>query len=82
MSSNGSYAGIVRRTGAYVIDYVVVFVAFVILQSFVLLPLRTWMLGSDEWMKAGGFPLEAYTLLTISFYRANCWTTRAAVAFL
>jgi uncharacterized RDD family membrane protein YckC len=61
------YAGIVRRTGAYLIDYVVMFVGFVILQSLVLLPLRTWMLGSDQWMKAGGFPLEAYTLLTISF---------------
>jgi uncharacterized RDD family membrane protein YckC len=64
---DGSYAGIVRRTGAYLIDYVVMFVAFVVLQSFVLPPLRTWILGSDEWMKAGGFPLEAYTLLTISF---------------
>ena len=50
----------------HTIDYVVMFVAFVILQFFILLPLRTWMIGSDEWMKAGGVSLEGYTLLTIS----------------
>lgn len=63
---SGSYAGVVRRVGAYIIDYGLVAAAFVILQSFVFLPLRTWMFGSDEWMKAGGFPLEIYTLSTIS----------------
>lgn len=61
-----SYAGIVRRTGAYLIDYILMVAAFVILQSFIFLPLRTWMIGSDEWMKAGGVPLEIYTVLTIS----------------
>ena len=61
-----TYAGLVRRTAAYLIDNLVMFVAFVILQSFVFLFLRAWIIGSDDWMKAGGFPLEAYTLLTIS----------------
>lgn len=63
---SGSYAGIVRRVGAYLIDYGLMVAAFVILRSFVFLPLRIWMFGSDEWMKAGGFPLEIYTLSTIS----------------
>lgn len=43
------------------------FAAFVVIQSLILLPLRTFILGSDEWLKAGGFTLEAYTLVTISF---------------
>jgi uncharacterized RDD family membrane protein YckC len=66
IDSDKSYAGIIRRTGAYLIDCVVMFVAFFVLQSFVFLPLRIWMFGSDDWLKPGGFPLEAYTLLTIS----------------
>lgn len=66
LDSDKPYAGIVRRTGAYLLDCVVMFVAFVVLQSFILLPLRTLLLGSDVWMKTGGFSLEAYTLATIS----------------
>jgi uncharacterized RDD family membrane protein YckC len=64
--SDKSYAGIIRRTGAYLVDCIVMFVAFFALQSFIFLPLRIWVFGSDDWLKAGGFPLEAYTLLTIS----------------
>ena len=40
--------------------------AFVILQTFLFLPLRQRLIGSDEWLMAGGVPLEIYTLLTIS----------------
>jgi uncharacterized RDD family membrane protein YckC len=63
--SDKSYAGIVRRTGAYLVDYVVMAAAFLILQSFLFQPLRHRLIGSDEWLKAGGFPLEIYTVLTI-----------------
>src|SRR5688500_7396693 len=40
--------------------------AFVLLQTFLFLPLRQRLIGSDEWLMAGGVPLEIYTLLTIS----------------
>jgi uncharacterized RDD family membrane protein YckC len=40
--------------------------AFVVLQTFLFLPLRQRLIGSDEWLMAGGVPLEIYTLLTIS----------------
>lgn len=40
--------------------------AFLVLQTFLFLPLRQRLIGSDEWLMAGGVPLEIYTLLTIS----------------
>jgi uncharacterized RDD family membrane protein YckC len=64
--SDKSYAGIVRRSGAYLVDCAVMTTAFVILQTFLFLPLRQRLIGSDEWLMAGGVPLEIYTLLTIS----------------
>jgi uncharacterized RDD family membrane protein YckC len=64
--SDKAYAGIVRRAGAYLVDYAVMAAAFLILQSFAFLPLRHRLIGSDEWLMAGGFRLEIYTLLTIS----------------
>lgn len=64
--SDKSYAGIVRRSGAYLADCAVMTAAFVILQTFLFLPLRQRLIGSDEWLMAGGVPLEIYTLLTIS----------------
>ena len=64
--SDKPYAGIVRRAGAYLVDYAVMFAAFALLQWFVFLPLRQRLIGSDEWLMAGGVPLEIYTLLTIS----------------
>jgi uncharacterized RDD family membrane protein YckC len=64
--SDQSYPGIVRRVGAYLVDCALMVAAFVILQSFLFLPLRHRLIGPDEWLMAGGFPLEIYTLLTIS----------------
>jgi uncharacterized RDD family membrane protein YckC len=64
--SDNSYAGIVRRAGAYLVDCAVMTAAFAILQTFLFLPLRQRLIGSDEWLMAGGVPLEIYTLLTIS----------------
>ena len=64
--SDKSYAGIVRRAGAYLVDCAVMTAAFVIFQTFLFLPLRQRLIGSDEWLMAGGVPLEVYTLLTIS----------------
>ena len=64
--SDKPYAGIIRRCGAYLVDCAVMTAAFVILQTFLFLPLRQRLVGSDEWLMAGGVPLEIYTLLTIS----------------
>jgi uncharacterized RDD family membrane protein YckC len=64
--SDKAYAGVVRRAGAYLVDCAVMTAAFVILQTFIFLPLRHRLIGSDEWLMAGGIPLEIYTLLTIS----------------
>jgi uncharacterized RDD family membrane protein YckC len=66
LASDKSYSGIVRRAGAYLVDCAVMTAAFLVLQSFVFLPLRHRLIGSDEWLMAGGVPLEIYTLLTIS----------------
>lgn len=65
-TSDKTLAGLIRRAAAYLIDYAVLFAAFVITQSFILKPLRALIFGSDDWMKAGGLPLEVYVLLTIS----------------
>lgn len=78
--SDRSYAGIVRRAGAYLVDCAVMFAVFAVLQSFVFLPLRHRLIGSDEWLMAGGFPLEIYTLLTISLptWLYFAWCERSA----
>ena len=75
-----SYGGIVRRSGAYLVDCAVMTTAFLVLQTFLFLPLRQRLIGSDEWLMAGGVPLEIYTLLTISLptWLYFAWSERSA----
>jgi uncharacterized RDD family membrane protein YckC len=58
-----TYASIIRRGGAYLLDVAIIFVWFFVTQRFIFTPLRE-QFGS-AWMRSG-FLLEAYVLLTIS----------------
>jgi uncharacterized RDD family membrane protein YckC len=60
------YASITRRSIAYLIDSLLVFVVFVVVaQRFLFVPVRQLVLGSDDWFRSG-WNTELYTLLTIS----------------
>jgi hypothetical protein len=60
------YAGITRRSIAFLIDILLVFVVFVVIaQRFLFVPVRQLVIGSDDWFRSG-WNTELYTLLTIS----------------
>jgi len=59
-------ASILRRIIAYLIDCVIAFlIFFVALQYAVFVPLRSLLIGSENWFHSG-WNTEVYTLLTIS----------------
>ena len=59
-------ASIPRRLLAYLIDSIIVFVVFVIgLQYAIFIPLRSLIIGSEDWFRSG-WNTEIYTLLAIS----------------
>ncbi len=59
-------ASILRRLAAYLIDCILVFTVFVIgLQYALFVPLRSLVLGTEDWFRSG-WNTEIYTLLTIS----------------
>ncbi len=59
-------ATIFRRLFAYAIDCVIVFMVIVIgLQYALFLPLRSLVIGSEDWFRSG-LNTEVYTLLTMS----------------
>ena len=60
------YASIFRRIFAYLIDCLLVFLVFVtVSQLAFFVPLRHFVIGSEEWFKSG-WHTEVYTFLTIS----------------
>ena len=57
---------IIWRSIAYLIDSLIVFVVFVLVtQTFFFVPVRHWIIGSEDWFRSG-WNTEVYTLLTIS----------------